>query len=128
MLLLLKYIIVSLAATGIDFLTYYGFGFISIMPDTVAAVLGIACGAVASWHLNHRWVFVDTALEDVKTAQQQFFVGIALNMALNALLVYLLTDNVPWERMQIRMLAATWAWVGGYFFNRFFVFSENKTE
>jgi putative flippase GtrA len=123
-MLLLKYILVSLAATGVDFLTYYGFGFIPIMPNTVAAVLGIACGAIVSWHLNRRWVFADVEIENEQLAQKQFFAGIALNMALNALLVYLMTDHVPLERMPLRMLAATLAWVGGYLFNRFFVFSE----
>jgi putative flippase GtrA len=123
-MLLLKYILVSLAATGVDFLTYYGLGFIPIMPNTAAAVLGIACGAIVSWHLNRRWVFADVEIENEQLAQKQFFAGIALNMALNALLVYLMTDHVPLERMPLRMLAATLAWVGGYLFNRFLVFSE----
>ncbi len=123
-MLLLKYILVSLAATGIDFLTYYAFGFIPKMPNTAAAVLGIACGGVVSWHLNHLWVFAGVEVKDVKLAQQQFFVGIALNMALNALFLFLLTDHVPLERMHLRMLAATLAWVGGYLFNRFLVFRE----
>ncbi|MEY4903554.1 MAG: GtrA-like protein [Bacteroidota bacterium] len=94
------------------------------MPNTAAAVLGIACGAIVSWHLNRRWVFADVEIENEQLAQKQFFAGIALNMALNALLVYLMTDHVPLERMPLRMLAATLAWVGGYLFNRFLVFSE----
>jgi putative flippase GtrA len=117
-----RYTTVSLTATAVDFLLFLLFNTLhERFPAGLATLLSASGGALISWRLNYRWVFVHTAVKR-RSAGQRYMLGVLLCIGLNVLAVIFFCDVMSLPRMLGRILAAIAVWLIIYWFNRRVVF------
>ena len=96
------------------------------LPSAVSAFLGLCTGLSASFLLNRRFVFRDTAVT-LGGALLRYVAAVACLMSVHAAAVGLLTDRVGLHILVAKVLADATLLTGGQLLLlRWFVFPRNK--
>jgi putative flippase GtrA len=122
-LMMMRYTMVSLIATAVDFSVFFALGWVQALNNSMSTFVSAVCGGIVAWWLYRFWVFADSTVHKWKM-RSRYVVGVLLGIVLNALLMGILADTLEIQRMLARMLSATTIWCLLYVFNRRVVFNQ----
>ena len=118
----LKFCVVGVSGTAIDFGLTWFFKEIVKIPKFIANAIGFVVAATNNYILNRIWTWGSTS-EQVGVEYVKFFTVSLIGLGINTLILYIFNEKLKWNFYLSKVIATGVVMLWNFFANNFFTFA-----